>query len=99
MLTEVTFRPYSLHCCSFTAFIWYGCDGRGVSFSQLTLFIESIGHVGKIDDFTIKPAKQHSFLFTGFGQHTLSQRSFSGTTVVTAIEVRYNHVDVMRSLP
>lgn len=55
--------------------------------------------MGKIDDFTIKPTKQHSFLFTGFGQHTPSQRSFGGTTVVTATEASYNHVDVTRSLP
>ncbi|KAI9776258.1 MAG: hypothetical protein M1839_000492 [Geoglossum umbratile] len=34
-LTKVTFRPHSLYCCSFTAVIRDGCDGRGVSFGQL----------------------------------------------------------------
>ncbi len=65
-LTEVTFRPHSLHCCSFTAVIRDSCDGRGVSFSQVARLIESIGYVGKVDDFTIKLIEQHSFLLTGF---------------------------------
>jgi hypothetical protein len=65
-LIEATFRPQSQHCCSFTAVTREGCDGQGVSFSQLTQLIESISHVGKIDDFTIKPLQQHSFLLTGF---------------------------------
>ena len=71
-LTEVTFRPHSLHCCSFTAVIRDGCDGRGVSFSQVSRLIEGIGHVGKIDNFTIKPIEQYSFLVTGFSWHTLA---------------------------
>lgn len=54
-LTEVTFRPHSPHYYSFTAVIRDGCAKRGVSFSQVTRLIESIAHVGKIDDFTIKP--------------------------------------------
>jgi hypothetical protein len=85
-LTEVTFRPHSQHCCSFTAVIREGCDGRGVSFSQVAQLIESIGHVGKIDDFTIKPLQQHSFLLTGFSRHTSSWLSSSGTILSTAAE-------------
>lgn len=65
-LTEVTFRSHSPHCCSFTAVIRDSCVERGVSFSQVVRFIASIGYVGKIDDFTIKPVEQHSFLLTGF---------------------------------
>jgi len=65
-LTEVTFRPHSPHCCSFTAVVRDGCAERGVSFSQVVRLIVSIGHVGKIDDFTIKPVGQNSFLLTGF---------------------------------
>jgi hypothetical protein len=60
-LIEVTFRPHSTRCCSFTAVVREGCNGQGVSFSQLTQLIESIGHVGKIDDFAIQPLQQHSF--------------------------------------
>jgi len=83
-LTEVTFRPHSTHCYSFTAVVMEGCDGHGVSFSQLAQLIESIGHVGKIDDFTIKPLREHLFLLTGFSQHTSSRLSSSGTTMSTA---------------
>jgi hypothetical protein len=53
-LIEVTFRPHSPHCCSFTAVIRDGRGGRGVSFGQLARLIKSIGHIGKIDDFTNK---------------------------------------------
>jgi hypothetical protein len=63
-------------------------DGRGISFSQLTQLIESIGHVGRINDFTIKPIKQHSFLLTGFSRHTLSLLS-SGTILSPTVEVNY----------
>ena len=56
-LTEITFRPYSIHCYSFTATIWDGCDRRGVSLAQLARLIASTGHVGKIDDFTIEPVE------------------------------------------
>jgi len=83
-LTEVTFRPHSTHCYSFTAVVREGCDGHGVSFSQLAQLIENIGHVGKIDDFTIKPLREHLFLLTGFSQHTSSRLSSSGTTMSTA---------------
>ncbi|KAI9866126.1 MAG: hypothetical protein M1813_001687 [Trichoglossum hirsutum] len=97
MLVEVTFRPHFLYCCSFTAVIRDGCDGRGVSFGQLAQLIESIGHVGKIDDFTIKPIEHHSFLLTGFSQYTSSQLSFGEATLSTAVEAGCNYVDAMRT--
>ncbi|PMD12283.1 hypothetical protein NA56DRAFT_500197 [Hyaloscypha hepaticicola] len=84
-LTEVTFRPHSIRCCSFIAVVRDGCDGRGVSFSQLAQLIESVGHVGKIDDFTIKPIEQHSFLLAGFSQYT-SSRLPSGTILSPTVE-------------
>jgi hypothetical protein len=92
-LTEVTFRPHSPHCCSFTAVIRDVCAERGVSFSQVVQLIASIGHVGKIDDFTIKLVEQHSFLLTGFSP------SFGGTTLSTAVEAGRNHVDATRTRP
>ncbi|KAI9779869.1 MAG: hypothetical protein M1839_007182 [Geoglossum umbratile] len=98
-LTEVTFRPHSLYCCSFTVVIRDGCDGRGVSFGQLAQLIESISHVGKIDDFTIKPIEHHSFLLTGFSRYTSSQPSFGGATLSTAAEAGRNHVDATRTRP
>jgi hypothetical protein len=64
-LTEITFRPRSPHSCSFTAVVRDGHEGQGVSFSQLAQLIEGIGYVGKLDDFTIKPLQQESFLLTG----------------------------------
>jgi hypothetical protein len=98
-LTEVTFRPHFLYCCSFTAVIRDGCAERGVSFSYVVRLIASIGHVGKIDDFTIKPIEQHSFLLTGFSRHTLSRPSFGGTTLSTAAEAGYDHVNATRTRP
>ncbi|KAF8847268.1 hypothetical protein BDZ45DRAFT_343497 [Acephala macrosclerotiorum] len=85
-LTEVTFRPYSQHCCSFSAVVQDGYDEQGVSFSQLAQLIKSIGHVGKINDFKIKPLQQHSFLVTGFSRYTSSQLSSSGMILSTAAE-------------
>jgi hypothetical protein len=96
-LTEVTFRPHSSHCGSFTAAIREGCDGRGVSFSQVAQLIARIGHVGKIDDFTIKPIEQHSFLVTGFSRHTSPEPLFGGATLSTA-EAGRNH-DATRARP
>jgi hypothetical protein len=96
-LTEVTFRPHSTRCCSFTVVVREGCDGQGVSFSQLAQLIESIGHVGKIDNFTIKPSQQHSFLLTSFSRHTSSQLSSSGTTVLTAAEAGPVHGNATRT--
>jgi hypothetical protein len=83
-LTEVTFRPHSPYYCSFTAVIRDGCAERGVSFGQVSRLIESICYVGKIDNFTIKPIEQHSFLLTGFSRHTSSQPSSGGGAVSTA---------------
>ena len=85
-LIEVTFRPQSLYCCSFIAVIRDGSDRRGVSFSQVARLIESTSHVGKIDDFTIKPIKQHSFLVTGSSRHAPSRLLSSRTTVTAAAE-------------
>jgi len=93
-LSEITFRPYSQYCYSFTAVIRQGYDGQGVSFSQVAQLIESIGHIGKIDDFTIKLLQQHSFLLTGFSQHTSSRLSSGGTTLLTAAEASATHRDV-----
>jgi hypothetical protein len=99
MLTEVTFRPHSSHCCSFTAVIRDGCAEQGVSFSQVVRLITSIGHVGKIVDFTIKPIEQHSFLLTGFSRHTSSRPTFGGTTLSTTTEAGRDHVDATRTRP
>ena len=96
-LVEVKFRPHSPHCCFFTAVIRDGCDGRGVSFGQLARLIESIGHAGKIDDFTIKPIEQHSFLLTGFSRYTSSYPSSSGTTVAIAAEAGRKYVEATRT--
>jgi hypothetical protein len=53
-LTEVTFRLYSLYCCSFTTVIRDGCAEQEVSFSQVVRLITSIGYIAKINDFIIK---------------------------------------------
>jgi len=92
-LTEVTFRPHSALCCSFTAVIRDGCEGRGVSFSQLLRLIASIGHVGKIEDFIIRSVEEHSYLVTGFSRHTSSRLSFGSTTLSTTAEIGRDHVD------
>ncbi len=84
-LTEVTFRPHSTQCCSFIAVVRDSRDGRGISFSQLAQLIESVGYVGRINDFTIKLIEQHSFLLTSFSRHTLSLLS-SGTILSPTIE-------------
>jgi hypothetical protein len=85
-LVEVTFRPHSRHYCSFTAVVWESCDGQGVSFNQLAQLVENIGHIGKIDDFSIKPLEQHSLLLTGFSCYIASRLSSSGMAVSTAAE-------------
>ncbi|KAH8787553.1 hypothetical protein F5882DRAFT_110926 [Hyaloscypha sp. PMI_1271] len=96
-LTEITFRPHSAHCYSFTAVVRDGCDGRGVSLTQVVRLIASTGHVGKIDDFTIKPKEQQSYLLTGFSRHASSRPSSGGTTVSTAAEAGRDHVDATRT--
>jgi hypothetical protein len=85
-LTEVTFRPHSAHCYSFTAVIRDGCAERGVSFSQVARLIASTGHVGKIADFSIKPMEQNSFLVTGISRYASSQPSSGGGTVSSAVD-------------
>merc|ERR1711964_757249 len=90
MGTEITFRPHSAHCYSFTATIWDGCDGRGVSLAQLARLIASTGHVGKINDFTIKSMKQDSYLLSGFSRH--------GSSSITA-EAGRDYVDATRTRP
>ena len=95
-LAEATFRPHSADCCSFTAVIY---AEQGVSFGQLSRLIASIGHVGKIDDFTIKPMEQHSFLVTGFSRYTLSRLSSGGKAVSTAAEAGRTHKDATRPQP
>ena len=98
-LTEITFRPHSAHCYSFTATIRDGCDGRGVSLGQVVRFIASTGHVGKIDDFAIKPVKQHSYLLSGFSWYTSSRPSFGRATLSTTAETGRGHVDTTRTRP
>jgi hypothetical protein len=98
-LTEITFRPHSAHCYSFTAMIRDGCDGRGVSLGQLARLIESTGHVGKIDDFTIKPVTQHSYLLTGLSWHASSRPSFDGAALPTTAEPGRGHVNARRTRP
>jgi hypothetical protein len=56
----------------------------------LARLIASTGHVGKIDDFTIKPIEQHSYLLSGFSRHTSSS--------ITA-EAGRDHVDATRTRP
>jgi hypothetical protein len=85
-LTEITFRPHSAHCFSFTAVVQGDCDGRGVSLAQVVQLIASTGHVGKIDDFTIKPIEQHSYLLSGFSWHASSRLLSSGTALSTTAE-------------
>jgi len=91
-LTEITFRPHSAHCYSFMATIWDGRDGQGVSLAQLARLIASTGHVGKIDDFTIKPKpmEQDSYLLSGYSRHISS----SITT-----EAGRDHVGAIRARP
>lgn len=81
LLTEVTFRPHSPNYYSFTAFIQDDRDEPEFSFGQFSRLIECVGHGGNIEDFTIKPLKQHSFLVTGFSRHMSSSPSQSGRTV------------------
>ena len=47
--------------------------------------------MGQIDDFTIKPIKQYSFLLTSFSRHTSSRPSFGGTTLSTVAEAGRGH--------
>jgi hypothetical protein len=55
---------------------------RPTSSRSLTPFSPSDGYVGKLDDFTIKPLQQESFLLTRISQRTSSRLSSSGTTTL-----------------
>ncbi|KAI9770343.1 MAG: hypothetical protein M1839_003220 [Geoglossum umbratile] len=98
-LVEITFRPHYLHYWSFMAVVQDGCDGRGVSFTQLAQLIENIGHIEKIDDFLIKPLEQHSFLLTVFSCYIASRLSSSGMTMSTAAETSPIRRDATHILP
>ena len=96
-LMEITFRPQSLHCFSFTALIQDGADERGVSFARVTRLIESIGHVGKIDDLRIKLTEQQSFLATGFSQLASSRLLSNRTTMSDTVKASPAHEDALDS--
>ena len=76
-----------------------GYNGRGVSLAQLARLIANTGHVGKIDDFTIKPIKQHSYLLSGFSRHVSSRPSFGGAALSITAGVGSDHVDATRTRP
>ena len=99
MLTEITFRPHSTHYYSFTATIWAGYGERGVSFGQLARLIASTGHVGKIDDFTIQPIGQDSYLLSGFSRHASSQPSSGSTTLLTTAGAGRDNVEATHARP
>jgi hypothetical protein len=92
-LTEITFRLHSADYCSFTAIIY---AEQGVSFGQLSRLIASIGHAGKINDFTIKPMEQYSFLVTGFSRYTSSRLSSGGKAMSTTAETGRDYIDATR---
>lgn len=48
--------------------------------TTIARLIESVGHVGQIDDFPIKPLEQYSFLLTGFSRQTPCRLSSKGMT-------------------
>jgi len=99
-LTEITFRPHSAHCYSFTAIIQDGCDGRGVSLAQLARLIASIGHVEKIEDFTIKPTGQYSYLVTGFSWQASSPwPPFDRAALSTTVEPGRDYVKAKCTRP
>lgn len=95
-LAEATFRPHTADCCSFKAVIH---AEQGVSFGQLSRLIASIGHMGKIDDFNIKPMEQHSFIVTGFSRYNPSRLSSGGKAMSTAAEAGRTHKDATRPRP
>ncbi|KAH6714684.1 hypothetical protein BKA61DRAFT_656055 [Leptodontidium sp. MPI-SDFR-AT-0119] len=61
--------------------------------------IESIGHIGQIGDFTIKPLQQNSFLVTGISRHTPSRPLSRGTTTSATTEASPTHGDATRICP
>ncbi|KFY96960.1 hypothetical protein V500_02253 [Pseudogymnoascus sp. VKM F-4518 (FW-2643)] len=63
-------------------------DEPELSFGQLSKLIECVSHAGNIEDLTIKPLRQHSFLVTGFSRLTSSRPSQSGKTVRSTTNAR-----------
>jgi hypothetical protein len=106
-LTEITFRLHCPHGCFLTAVKQDRCDRQGVSFGWVVRRIASIGrrfianisHVGKIDDLTIRPKEQYSFLTTDFNRHASSRPSFGGAIPSTIAEEGHDRVDVMHTWP
>jgi len=92
-LAEAIFYLHFTNCYSFIAIIY---AEQGVSFGQLSRLITSIGYIGKINDFTIKPIKQHLFLITSFSRYTLSRLSFSSKAISIAAKVGYTYKDATR---
>ncbi|KAH8750986.1 hypothetical protein F5882DRAFT_524857 [Hyaloscypha sp. PMI_1271] len=91
ILAEITFRLHSAYYCSFTVVIRDGYNGRGVLLGQIVGLIASISHMGKINDFTIKPTEQHSFLVTGFSRHASSSLSSVSTIILSDTETGRTH--------
>jgi hypothetical protein len=54
--------------------------------------------VGKINDFTIKPVKQYSYLLSGFSWHTLLRPSF-GIATLSTTAAGCNHFDTICTRP
>jgi len=72
--------------------------------STIARLIESVSHVGQIDDFPIKPLEQHSFLLTDFNRHTPCRLSSRGMTAAPvggqnheAVHVRQTWVASVRN--
>ncbi|CZT41150.1 uncharacterized protein RSE6_00855 [Rhynchosporium secalis] len=89
-LTEIIFRPHYAYYYAFTATIRDGYSGRGVSLAQVARLIANIGHMGKIDDFTIKPIKEYSYLLSSFSRHISSS---------ITMEASRDYVDAIRTWP
>jgi hypothetical protein len=85
------FHLYSIYCYSFTVMIWDSYNRRGVSLGQVIRLIAGTSHVGKINDFTIQPIEQHSYLLSGFSRHASSRPSFSGAALSTTAETGRTH--------
>jgi hypothetical protein len=92
--TEITFRPHSLHECSFIVVIRADHSRSEFSFGQVAKLIENIDYVGKIDDFTIKPLTQNSILLVGFSR-TLGTASEASCIHRDAIGIQLQHSKVV----
>ncbi|MCJ1252489.1 hypothetical protein MMC24_000295 [Lignoscripta atroalba] len=76
-----------------------GQEAQAQAPAELARLIESTGHVGKVDDLTIKPIEQHSFLVTGFSRHASFQFSSGGRTMSAAVEAVSIRKDATRIRP